>query len=104
MLEFITIAKQADLPPGERIVVEIGRRWIVVFNVEGQFYAVDDDCTHEEFPLSEGALNGYSLECAKHGAQFDIRDGKVLAPPAFVAVKTYEVRVENDEIQLAVRR
>jgi 3-phenylpropionate/trans-cinnamate dioxygenase ferredoxin component len=104
MTEFITVAKTDDLKPGERLIVEIGRHWIVIFNVEGEYYAVEDCCTHEEYPLSEGELDGYSLECAKHGAQFDIRDGKVLAPPAFVNVKTYPVRVDNDDIQIAARR
>ncbi len=104
MSDFVTIAKVEDLPPGERLVVELGRHWIVVFNVDGEFYAVEDNCTHEEYPLSEGTLDGYALECVKHGACFDVRDGKVLAPPAFVPVKTYAVRVENDDLQIAARK
>jgi len=103
-IEYVTVAKTADLPPGERMVVEIGRRWIVIFNVDGEYYAIDDTCTHEEFPLSEGTLDGHAIECAKHGACFDVRTGKVLAPPAFVDVKTFPVRVENDDIQIAAKR
>lgn len=104
MTEFVTVAKTSDLPPGERLVVELGRDWIVIFNVDGQYYAINDTCTHEEYPLSEGSLDGYAIECVKHGACFDIRTGAVLAPPAFIDVKTYEVRVENDEIQIAANR
>lgn len=100
-MEWLNVAPTDDVPPGERLVFEVGRTWIVLFNVGGQFYAVEDECTHEEFPLSEGVLTDYSIECAKHGACFDIRDGRVLAPPAFLPVKTFPVRVEDGQIQVA---
>jgi 3-phenylpropionate/trans-cinnamate dioxygenase ferredoxin subunit len=103
MGQWITVAKVDDLPPGERLVAELGRHWVVIFNVDGEFYALEDTCTHEEFPLSEGTLTGHAIECAKHGACFDVRDGRVLAPPAFVPVKTYAVRAENGNIQIEKR-
>ena len=102
-MNFVTAATTDELEPGDRIVVEIDDVWVVIFNVGGAFYAVQDQCTHEAYDLSEGHLDGYALECAKHGAQFDIRTGKVLAPPALVPVRTYEVRVVGDEIQVAGR-
>ncbi|MFO7320156.1 MAG: non-heme iron oxygenase ferredoxin subunit [Chloroflexota bacterium] len=100
--DFVTVAPAADLPPGERLVFEYGRHWVVVFNVDGEYYAIEDCCTHEEYPLSEGTLRGYSIECAKHGANFDIRTGEVLAPPAIIPVKTYPVRIQDGQIQVAV--
>lgn len=100
--EYLSIAPTTDLPPGERLVFEYGRHWVVVFNVDGKFYAIEDCCTHEEYPLSEGTLCGHAIECAKHGAQFDIRSGEVLAPPAFVPVQTYPVRVEDGQIMVAM--
>lgn len=103
MPEFITVATTDELKPGDRLVVEIDDRWVVVFNVGGEFYAIDDMCTHEEYYLSEGTLDGYSIECAKHGACFDVRTGEVLAPPAVVPVKTYQARVVGDEVQVARR-
>lgn len=101
MTEFVTVATTDELKPGERLVVELGRRWVALFNVDGQYYAIEDNCTHEEHPLSEGELDGHAIECSKHGAQFDIRSGEVLAPPAHVSVKTYAVRVEGNDIQIA---
>ncbi len=102
--EFLTVAPVADLPPGERMVIEVGRHWVVIFNVDDAFYAVEDCCTHEEYPLSEGTLCGHAVECMKHGAQFDIRTGEVLAPPAFQAVRTYPIRVHDGNIEISLKR
>lgn len=99
--QFIPVAKVTDIPPGERLVIELGRRWVVIFNVDGEFYAVEDECTHEEVPLSEGTLDGHNIECHKHGACFDIRTGAVTAPPAVVPVRTFPLRVEGDQLLIA---
>ncbi len=100
MSEPITVARVEDIPPGERIVVEVGRDWILIINIDGEFYAVRDECTHEEYPLSEGMLHGCQIECRKHGARFDMRTGEVTAPPAVVPVKRYPVLVVNGEVQI----
>jgi 3-phenylpropionate/trans-cinnamate dioxygenase ferredoxin subunit len=100
MSEFVTVAKVDEIAPGERIVVEIGRDWVVVFNVGGEFYAINEICSHEEYSLAEGELDGYTIECPKHGAQFDIRTGQHLCPPAVSPVKRYAVRVQGDNIQV----
>ena len=100
MAEWVNVAPVGDVPPGERIVVEIGRHWIVIFNVGGTYYGLEDTCTHEEYPLSDGEMVDHEIECAKHGARFDVRDGTVKAPPALIPVKTYPVRVNNGEIQI----
>lgn len=100
MPEFVTVATTDELKSGDRIVVEIDDVWVVVFNVDGKYYALEDMCSHEEYYLSEGTLDGYALECAKHGAQFDIRNGQVLAPPAVIPVKWYATRIVGDEVQV----
>ncbi len=101
--EFLTVATTEDIPPGDRIVVEIGRHWVAVFNVDGHYYAIEDVCPHDDGPLAEGDLDGFVIECPRHGAKFDITTGKVLAPPALVDVETYPVRVDGGEIQIALR-
>lgn len=103
MGDFITIATTDELQPGERLVVELGREWVAVFNVDGQYYAIQDLCTHDDGPLAEGELNGCVIECPRHGAQFDIRNGKVLSPPAVVDVPVYKVRVQGNDIQLETK-
>lgn len=103
MTDFVAIAKTDELNPGERMVVEVGRKWIAVFNVDGQYYAIEDVCTHDGGPLAEGKLYGCEIECPRHGARFDLRTGKVTAPPALIDVPAYPVRVVDDEIQLGTQ-
>jgi 3-phenylpropionate/trans-cinnamate dioxygenase ferredoxin component len=101
MTDFVTVATTDELQPGdEPIVVEIGRHWVAVYNVDGQYYAIDDVCTHDGGPLAEGEQRGHVVECPRHGAQFDVRTGQVLTAPAYTDVPAYEVRVEGDEIQV----
>lgn len=104
MNEFVAIATTDEVKPGERIIVEIGRKWIAVFNVDGTYYAVEDVCTHDDGPLAEGELFGCEIECPRHGARFDLRTGAVTAPPALVPVPTYEVRVTDNQIEIATKR
>lgn len=103
MTDFVTVATVDEVKPGERIVVELGRRWVAIFNVDGQYYAVEDRCPHDDGPLADGELRGCVIECPRHGATFDITNGKVLSPPALVDVPTYQVRVEGDALQVASR-
>ena len=100
MAEFTTVATITEVPPGERLIVEIGRRWIVLFNVDGQYYAIEDRCTHDDGPLAEGELRGCEISCPRHGARFDIRDGRVLSAPALVDVPTFQTRILGEEIQI----
>lgn len=100
--QYYTVATTDELQSGERIVVEIGHHVIGVFNVDGQYYAIRDVCTHDDGPLADGELIGCEIECPRHGARFDLRDGSVTAPPAVRPVPIYPVRVEGDEIQVEV--
>jgi len=104
MSDFVTVAMTDELQPGDQpIVVEVGRRWVAVFNVDGEYYAIEDMCPHDEGPLAEGAVNGCIIECPRHGATFDLKTGKVLSAPAHVDVPTYAVRVDGDEIRIGNR-
>ena len=100
MAEFITVATVDEIPPGERLIVEIGRRWVAIFNLDGNFHAIEDRCTHDDGPLAEGEVVGCQVICPRHGARFDIRDGKVLSAPALVDVPTFETRVIGEDIQI----
>lgn len=102
MSRYVTVAKTAEIPPGAREVFEIDGLYIAVFNVDGRYYAVEDRCTHDDGPLAEGELDGYEIICPRHGARFDIRDGRVLSMPAVLPVPWYPVRVEGDEIQIGL--
>jgi len=106
MTDFVTVGTVDELKPGgEPIVVEIGRRWIAVYNIAGEFYAIEDVCTHDDGPLAEGDVDGEVVECPRHGACFNIKTGKLLSGPAgTVDVPRYAVRVDGDQLQVSTER
>jgi nitrite reductase/ring-hydroxylating ferredoxin subunit len=87
----IELCAKSDIAEGEIIKVETGDLELAVYNVEGHFYVTDNACTHGPGELSEGYLDGHIIECDFHQGCFDIRDGKVTAPPCIVPLKTYTV-------------
>lgn len=101
MAEFVAVARVGDVPPGTLRVVEMAGHLVCLANVDGRFYAVEDDCTHIGGPLDQGDLEGEVLTCPWHFAQFDIRTGRVLRGPARENLPAYEVRVEGEAILLA---
>lgn len=107
MTEFHPVCPVSEIPEGHREVFDVAGRWVAIFCVSGRYYAIDDVCTHDGNPLTEDShgnpvpLDHYQLECSRHGARFDIRTGEVLSPPAYVDVRRYETKVENDIIMLA---
>ena len=76
---------------------------MLVCNVGGEFYAIADVCTHDRGRLGEGRLRGSVIECPRHGARFDVRDGSVKAPPAVTPLPTYPVEVRDDVIEVSPR-
>lgn len=98
MPKFIKVARREEIGPGQKRIVEVDGILVVVVNFDGNFYAIEDVCTHDGGPLGEDGLEGYQIICPRHGARFDVRTGEVLALPAFEPVPTYEVRVEGDDI------
>lgn len=104
MSEFIRVAKAAELAPGSVLRVDVAGKAIALYNLEGKYYATDDICTHAYASLAEGFLDGATIECPLHGAQFSIKTGEALSPPASEPLATYAVRVEGEDILVAVPR
>lgn len=102
-MSFITVAKTSDIQPGEMKAVKVGRRMVGLANVDGEFLAFDDTCTHEEASLTEGELFGDVVECPLHGAAFNLRTGAVESFPAVISLPVYPVRVVDGEIQVEER-
>jgi 3-phenylpropionate/trans-cinnamate dioxygenase ferredoxin subunit len=92
------VARADAIPAGARKIVEVDGVEVVVVNVDGAFYAIEDVCTHDGGPLGEGQLEGCQLICPRHGARFDVRTGAALTMPAVEPAPTYEVRVAGDDI------
>ncbi len=99
----VRVASLADLAPGSTLLVEVeGRRICLARTHDGDVYAVDDTCTHEEESLSEGWVEGNCIECPAHNSIFDLRTGEALSLPAEDPVATHAVAVEGEEILLTL--
>jgi len=97
------VAAVADLPVESLTRVEVeGVPICLVHAEDGNFYAINDTCTHEDYSLSEGELWEMSVECPKHGSRFDVRTGKVTGLPAVIPARTYPVTIEDGEIYVEV--
>lgn len=101
MAEFVTVARTDEIAPGEMKAVRAGRRIVAIANVDGEFVAFDDTCSHEEASLSEGELFGETVECPLHGAAFNVFTGAVESFPATSDIDTFEVRIDGEDVQVA---
>jgi nitrite reductase/ring-hydroxylating ferredoxin subunit len=90
--------KPSDVPAGEAIVVELEDNFIAIYNVQGEYFATDDTCSHEEASLVDGFLEGELIECPLHGSQFNVKTGEVLSPPAVMPIRTYPTMLEGDAV------
>lgn len=100
MSDWIDVAPVSELAPGAYKVVDVDDAAIAVFNLDGEFYAIEDVCTHDYAELTGGDIEGHEIVCPRHGARFDIRTGEALTPPAYEPVATLPVRVENGMVQV----
>jgi nitrite reductase/ring-hydroxylating ferredoxin subunit len=98
----IELCNTGDVAPGTALKVEIGDLALAVFNVGGEFYVIDDCCTHGPGSLSEGYIEDDVVECNFHNGQFNIRTGEVVSPPCMVPVKTYPVQVIGGKVTIEV--
>ena len=96
--ERIDLCAAAEVAPGSALRVEAAGLVLAVFNVEGEFFVTDDQCTHGPGLLSEGFIDGDVVECNFHNGQFNIRTGEVVSPPCMIPMKTYPATVENGKV------
>lgn len=96
--ELLLLCRQDDLEPGSKKLVARSGGDLVVYNIDGAFYATDDRCTHGLSSLAEGELMGDEIECAMHFGSFHVPTGKPMAPPCSIPIRTYETRVVGDEV------
>ena len=102
--EWVQVARASDIPPGHAARVEIDGVPVAIFNVNGEFHAIDDTCTHQEASLSEGDLDvdRCAIECPLHGSGFDLRTGEVLSLPAVEPIRVHHVDVADGMVRVAL--
>ena len=106
-LTFVKVAETSEIPSGQMKAVRFKEKEILVANVNGSYYAMDNTCTHAGGDLSKGKLDGTTLTCPRHGAKFDVTTGKVVSGPKILFMHpkingetTYEVKVDGTDIML----
>jgi 3-phenylpropionate/trans-cinnamate dioxygenase ferredoxin subunit len=100
MPEFEKVATLDEVPPGGRKSLVFDDRAVLLVRIGDQFYAVEDVCSHDGQPLTDGNLAGASIECPRHGARFDLCTGRPLCMPAVEPIATFEVRIQGNDILL----
>ena len=102
MSEFIRACALSEVPEEGAVGVEVAAVPVAIVRAEGEIYAIRDVCSHEEVPLSEGEVYDHTVECWLHGSCFDLRTGKPTGPPATQAVPTYQVKIDGDDVLVAL--
>ena len=94
----VRVCAQAEIPPDTVKAFDVGDKRLAVFNIAGTFYVTDDECTHASASLADGMLDGDEIECCMHLGAFHVPTGAVKAPPCTVALRTYKVMLQGDEV------
>jgi 3-phenylpropionate/trans-cinnamate dioxygenase ferredoxin component len=92
------VAKVSEIAPGTTLRVVVDSVSILLCNVDGRIFAIEDVCTHDGGPLDQGELEGECIVCPRHGATFDVRTGDALTLPAVVPLMTFETSIEGDDV------
>ncbi|MEO1996124.1 MAG: non-heme iron oxygenase ferredoxin subunit [Planctomycetaceae bacterium] len=98
MAEFERVARSDELATGERKVVVVDDTPVLLLRTDDGFHAIEDVCTHDGQPLKDGPLDGHTITCPRHGAQFDLKTGRAVCMPATESVTTFEVQVVGDDV------
>ena len=101
---FVKVADVGELAPGDMKVVEVGPDQVLLVNVDGTIYALDDICSHAYASLSEGDLAGEEIECPLHGSAFNVVTGEAQTPPADENIRTFEVRIDGQDVLLGAAK
>lgn len=101
-MEFIQVASKEDVPLGKMKAVEVKGTSILLANLEGEYYAIGNKCTHRGCKLSKGTFNGEIIKCPCHGSRFNIKTGEAVGGPAAKPEQKYQVKTEQDQIQIKV--
>ncbi len=104
MSDWVKAIAQTALAEGEHIIVDVDGIDAVVFNIGGEFYAIEDVCSHDGAPIADGELDGDEIVCPRHGARFCVKTGEVKAPPAYEDIPCFAVKIEDGVVYVKDER
>ena len=100
MSEWIDVAAVDSVADGENVIVDVDGTDIAVFKIDGQFYAIEDVCSHDGAEIASGELRGDEIVCPRHGAKFCVRTGEVKCAPAYENIDTFPVQIVDGRVQV----
>ncbi len=100
MTDWIDVCAESALADGENIIADVDGTEVAIFKLEGQFYAIEDVCTHDGAEIASGELDGDEIICPRHGARFCVKTGEVKCAPAYENVDTFPIRIEDGRVQI----
>jgi 3-phenylpropionate/trans-cinnamate dioxygenase ferredoxin component len=100
MSDWVDVVAENALANGEHVVLDVEGTEVAVFKIDGQFYAIEDVCSHDRAEIASGELEGDVIVCPRHGARFCVKTGKVLCAPAYEDIDCFPVRVEKGKVQV----
>ncbi len=104
MGDWVEVCSKNEVGPGQHKVVDVDGAMVAVFNLNGDFYAIEDVCTHDGSEIAIGCIIGDDIECPRHGARFCIKTGAVTAPPAYEPIDTFPVMVQDQVVYVQDNR
>lgn len=106
MTEWVDVAEVDELGPGQARLIDVDDVMVAVFNIDGEYHAIENNCSHDDAPIlgcglaPEEILDGDQIICPRHGARFCLRTGDALTPPAYEPVATFPIRIEAGRVQV----
>lgn len=104
MSDWITVCDENAMANGEKISVDVDGTDVVVFKIAGQFYAIEDRCSHDGAEIASGELDGDEIICPRHGARFCVKTGAVKSAPAYEDIASFPIRIELGKVQVKDER
>ena len=104
MTDWIDVCAASALADNENVIVDVDGTEVAIFKIDGQFFAIEDVCTHDGAEIASGELEGDEIICPRHGARFCVKTGAVKCAPAYEDVDTFPVRVEQGQLQIRDNR
>lgn len=102
LVGYLRVSKVEEILPGQARSFEVEDLQVLICNVDGELYAIEDVCTHDEASFAQGELDGCEIECPRHGARFDVTTGNVTALPAVLPLETFPVRINEGNVEIDI--